>query len=219
MTFSILAYDPETDSWGLAVASRITAVGSVVPHGRWPSGIIATQALVPNFGDQLLGALAQADPITSINEVISQDPYIEYRQIALSDPDGRLYYFQGNQVVPEAGYIATNLVSTQGNMLVNTSMLRVMIDTYLHDPSPDFGDRLLRALEAGEYAGGDRRVQRPWYSAALLIVRPCRPHSETLNCKVDLRIDQSPTPIQDLWQLYRDRHFEQRDIKVTPHHM
>jgi uncharacterized Ntn-hydrolase superfamily protein len=215
MTFSILAYDPETQSWGLAVASRISSIGAVVPHGRWPHGIIATQALVPNFGDQFLEALMQENPLLAIQEVMSRDPYLNHRQIALSNRDGQLYYFQGCDVQAEAGYVADDLVSAQGNMLVNTSMLHVMVSTYLADPSPDFGDRLLRALDAGERAGGDRRIDRSWYSAALLIVGPCRSDSGTSNCKVDLRIDQSPsrTPIQDLWNLYHDRRFEPSDIK------
>jgi uncharacterized Ntn-hydrolase superfamily protein len=40
-TFSIVAFDPETDSLGVAVQSKFLAVGSVVPWARagvgpWP---------------------------------------------------------------------------------------------------------------------------------------------------------------------------------------
>jgi hypothetical protein len=30
-TFSLVAYDPETREWGIAVASRVLAVGYIVP--------------------------------------------------------------------------------------------------------------------------------------------------------------------------------------------
>ena len=34
MTFSIVAFDPDSGSWGIAVASKFLAVGAVVPWGR-----------------------------------------------------------------------------------------------------------------------------------------------------------------------------------------
>lgn len=43
-TFSIEAFDPETDSLGVAVQSRFLAVGSVVPLARAGVGAVATQA-------------------------------------------------------------------------------------------------------------------------------------------------------------------------------
>ncbi len=44
MTFSIVAHDPASQSWGVAVASKFLAVGAVVPWGRAGTGAIATQA-------------------------------------------------------------------------------------------------------------------------------------------------------------------------------
>src|SRR5258707_10570339 len=49
MTFSIVAFDPATSSWGVAVASKFLAVGALVPWGRAGAGAIATQALA-NLG-------------------------------------------------------------------------------------------------------------------------------------------------------------------------
>ena len=45
MTFSIVAFDPESRSWGVAVASKCLAVGYAVPWGGAEVGAIATQAL------------------------------------------------------------------------------------------------------------------------------------------------------------------------------
>src|ERR671920_2426930 len=44
-TFSIVGFDPETDSLGVAVQSKFLAVGAVVPWTRAGVGAVATQAL------------------------------------------------------------------------------------------------------------------------------------------------------------------------------
>ncbi len=53
-TFSIVAYDPETQEWGVAVASRVLAVGYIVPWAKADVGAIATQALA-NMDYGILG--------------------------------------------------------------------------------------------------------------------------------------------------------------------
>src|SRR5215471_9158337 len=45
-TFSIVAYDPVNQDWGVAVASHYFSVGSVVPWAEPDVGAIATQANV-----------------------------------------------------------------------------------------------------------------------------------------------------------------------------
>ena len=50
-TFSIVAFDPGTDSLGVAVQSKFLAVGSVVPWARAGVGAVATQAMANyNYG-------------------------------------------------------------------------------------------------------------------------------------------------------------------------
>jgi uncharacterized Ntn-hydrolase superfamily protein len=57
-------------------------------------------------------------------------------------------------------------------------------------------DRLLATLAAGEAAGGDKRGKQ---SAALLVLRP----DAYFNGKVvDLRVDDSPQPIEELQRVY-----------------
>ena len=61
MTFSIVAFDPDEQAWGVAVASKFLAVGSVVPWARAGAGAIATQAYGKmSFGpDGLLTSAAE----------------------------------------------------------------------------------------------------------------------------------------------------------------
>ena len=44
MTFSIVAADPQTGDWGIAVASKFPCVGAVVPWARAGVGAVATQS-------------------------------------------------------------------------------------------------------------------------------------------------------------------------------
>ena len=51
MTFSIIARDPATSSFGIAVATKFFAVGARVPHIASGCGAVATQALLnPLYG-------------------------------------------------------------------------------------------------------------------------------------------------------------------------
>ena len=44
MTFSIIARDPETKQFGVAVSTAVPCVGAMVPHVKPGVGAIATQA-------------------------------------------------------------------------------------------------------------------------------------------------------------------------------
>lgn len=46
MTFSIVARDPASGHFGVAVASRFFAVGALVPHIRPGRAAVATQAFI-----------------------------------------------------------------------------------------------------------------------------------------------------------------------------
>lgn len=41
-TFSIVAFDPGRQEWGVAVQSKFMAVGAVVSHARAGAGVVAT---------------------------------------------------------------------------------------------------------------------------------------------------------------------------------
>ncbi len=62
-TFSIAAFDPATDSLGVAVQSKFLAVGSVVPWARAGVGAVATQAMANyNYGPRGLGLMPKGRP-------------------------------------------------------------------------------------------------------------------------------------------------------------
>jgi uncharacterized Ntn-hydrolase superfamily protein len=48
-TFSIVGFDPEPDTWGVAVQSKFLAVGALVPWARAGVGAVASQAMSRTF--------------------------------------------------------------------------------------------------------------------------------------------------------------------------
>jgi uncharacterized Ntn-hydrolase superfamily protein len=70
MTFSIVAFDSDSDSWGIAVASKFLAGGAVVPWGRTGAGAVATQAMADlSYGPDGLGLLADG---IAADQVVAQ---------------------------------------------------------------------------------------------------------------------------------------------------
>ena len=62
-TFSIVAFDPATDSLGVAVQSKFLAVGAIVPWARAGVGAVATQAMANfNYGPRGLELMSRARP-------------------------------------------------------------------------------------------------------------------------------------------------------------
>ena len=57
-TFSIVAYDPGRQEWGVAVQSKFLAVGAVVPWAQANAGAVATQSYANvAYGPQALDLL------------------------------------------------------------------------------------------------------------------------------------------------------------------
>jgi uncharacterized Ntn-hydrolase superfamily protein len=58
MTWSIVARDPASGAFGVAVATRFFAVGALCPHADGGVGALASQALLnPTFGPRGLRLL------------------------------------------------------------------------------------------------------------------------------------------------------------------
>ncbi len=96
-TFSIVAFDPETDSLGVAVQSKFLAVGALVPYARAGVGAVATQALANlNYGPRALELMAQGKTAGETIELLTQeDEQKAQRQVGIVDARGRAAAFTG----------------------------------------------------------------------------------------------------------------------------
>jgi len=199
-TFSLVARDPETGDLGVAVASKFLAVGAVVPFARAQVGAIATQSYAnPRFGSQGLALLAEgASPEGVLEAFRRTDPDLERRQFGLVSARGEALSFTGALCHPGAGGVVGEGFAAQGNLLAGPEVVEAMAETFAREKALPFPERLLRALEAAEAAGGDRRGRQ---SAALLVVGEGKGYGGLWDRYIDLRVDDHPEPLAELSRL------------------
>jgi uncharacterized Ntn-hydrolase superfamily protein len=199
-TFSIVAYDADSEEWGIAVASKVLAVGYIVPWAKAGVGAIATQAYANlDYGLEGLSLLEEGLPAEEVLERLREaDEERELRQVAVIDAAGNVAVFTGAEALAWSGHIAGEDYSVQGNILTGEEVLAEMERAYLAAEGP-LGRRLVEALKAGETAGGDSRGKE---SAALLVVRAAGGYQGKTDRSVDVRVDDHAEPVAELERIY-----------------
>lgn len=203
-TFSIVAYDSETESWGIAVASKFLAVGSVVPWLSSNAGAIATQSYANTlFGSEGIKLLATGISAEKcFQEISKSDHELDFRQVGIVDKFGGSFTFTGKQCHDWAGGISQPGYAIQGNLLVSRNVILEMEKNYLSS-NGDFADRLFAALKAGDTAGGDKRGRQ---SAALRIVKVGGGYGGFSDNLIDFRVDNDSDPFSKLSEMMELRH-------------
>ncbi len=168
-TFSIVAYDPTNGDLGVAVSSKVMAVGTVVPWARSGRGAIATQAWAnTTFGPRGLALLGQGKSAReTLDSLIESDSEAAQRQLAIVDLRGGVAVHTGVKCMAWAGSKTGKHHSCQGNILAGEKVV-VAMDRVFTVTRGELAERLMAALQAGQKAGGDSRGRQ---SAALLVVR------------------------------------------------
>ncbi len=200
-TFSIVAGDPASGVWGIAVQSRFISVGSVVPWAEAGSGAIATQASAnTRYGPEGLALLRQGlDAGEVVRRLSEADRGRDDRQFGVVDRAGHAAAFTGKKCMEWAGHEVGDGFTCQGNILFGPAVVRAMARAYEATPG-DLIDRLLAALTAGQREGGDRRGMQ---SAALLVVKSGAGYGGGNDRWVDLRVDDHPSPIEELKRVFK----------------
>lgn len=195
-TFSIVAYDPIAQEWGIAVQSKFLAVGAAVPWAQAGVGAIATQAHCnTKFGPEGLALMSQGlDAQQTLDQLIAGDELRARRQVGVVDATGRSATYTGDGCQRWAGGITGTNYAAQGNILVSGATVEAMAKAF-EDAQGELADRLVDALSAGQAAGGDRRGQQ---AAAVLVVREGGGYAGYNDRYLDLRVDDDPAPIQRL---------------------
>ena len=201
MTFSIVARSSDGESWGVAVASKFLAVGSVVPAAVAGLGAIAVQA-EPNVAWKGLALSMLDDGATAqvaLDRLLEDDDSPDDRQAGLVDQEGGGAAHTGAGCFPWAGHRVGPGVTVQGNVLTGPEVLAAMLESWeATQDEPELARRLLAALRAGDRAGGDRRGRQ---SAALLVVREEAGYGGMDDVAVDLRVDEHREPVTELARL------------------
>lgn len=206
-TFSIVAFDPVREEWGVAVQSKFLAAAAVVSWARANAGAVATQAEANlSYGLDGLSMMAAGWEATEVIRILTEsDPNRSVRQVAMVDQSGRSAAFTGAECQPWAGHAVGEGYACQGNIVVSGT-IEAMAAKFedVRGGEGELADWLVAALTAGQEAGGDRRGRQ---SAGVLIVRANGGYGGKTDRYLDLRVDDDPYPIRKLSHLVEMHHF------------
>lgn len=203
-TFSIVAFDPKTGDFGVAVSTMPPKVGNIVPWARAGVGAVATQSWTNGgFGPRGLDLLEKGRTAQeTLDELLKDDPQRDLRQVGVVDSKGEVAAFTGRKCGAWAGSRQGKNYGVQGNLLVSEETVAAMAKAYEGALAEPLGERLVRALEAGLKAGGDKRGHS---SAAVLVVRKDAGGMKGYDRLVDVRVDQHEHPVLELRRIFSRR--------------
>lgn len=184
---------------GAVVTTSSMAVGSRCAWAEANVGAVLTQHRTdPRLGPKILERLRRgSSPEAIIHELEGSDPDLEWRQLAVIAADGKAAFFNGTRITSIAkGRVGRNCVAA-GNILRSTTVVDAMVESFEENEDQPLAERLVRAIEAGDAAGGELKQLK---SAGLLVV-----HQQSFPF-VDLRVDLNSQPLVELrflWELYQ----------------
>ncbi|TMK22378.1 MAG: DUF1028 domain-containing protein [Actinobacteria bacterium] len=194
-TFSIVGRCDRTGQLGVAVSTADVGAGRLVTWAKAGVGAVATQSWPSLY--LAIDALRLMEDRWSAPEalerVLADDPGRALRQLGTVDAQGRSATFSGDECTTWYGGLNGPNFAAQGNMLIRGETVSAMVDSFEATNDLDLGERLLRALEAGQAAGGDKRGRQ--CSALLVVDREEFP-------LWDLRVDEHPQPVVELRRIY-----------------
>ncbi|MBS7811532.1 DUF1028 domain-containing protein [Roseococcus pinisoli] len=196
MTWSLLAHEPETGTFAVAVTTCALAVGASCPFVRRGVGAVSTQSITNRYlGPAVLDAMARGlSPSAAIEGALVGDDGKHMRQVHAIDSHGRSAAWTGNNCVEWCGSRSGSGWSVAGNMLAGPEVVSDTAASFIARQDLALPERMLNALQAGETLGGDKRGRQ---SAALkLITNEDFPD-------IDLRVDDHGAPLDELERLLK----------------
>lgn len=195
MTFSIIARCHKTGQFGGAISSSSPAVAARCIQAKAGVGVATSQNITDPYLANILLDMTKYDlaPEESIAELVKNTDFIEYRQLTVINSDEKPAAFSGKYTLGVHSQCVGEHAVGAGNLLANEEVPKVMVDAF-QQAEGSLAERLLVALQAGLAVGGEAG---PVHSAGLLVV-------DKLEWPVvNLRVDWSETPIEDLYQLWK----------------
>jgi len=177
----------------VAVSTADVGAGRLVTWARAGVGAVATQSWPSLYLaiDALRAMESGASAAEAMDTVLQGDPGRSVRQLGVVDARGGSASFSGDDCTEWYGEISGPNFAAQGNMLIRGETVSALAESFQSTEGSDLdlAERLMRALEAGQAGGGDKRGRQ---CAALLVVdREEYP-------LWDLRVDEHPQPVAEL---------------------
>ncbi len=194
MTWSIVAHDPLTGAFAVAVTTCNLAVGASCPFVRAGVGAVSTQSITNRYlGPAILDGLARGlAPADAIEGALAGDEGRHLRQVHAVDRHGRSAAWTGENCVEWCGHETRPHVSIAGNMLAGAAVVPDTLRSYEDGAALPLPERLLAALDAGQAAGGDRRGRQ----SAALVLTTVEDFPD-----INLRVDDHAEPLAELRRL------------------
>lgn len=199
MTYSVIAFDPESGAFGVAVQSHWFNVGRTAPWVRFGVGAVVTQALTdPSYGWRGLDAMGEGIPADrALSRLLADDPDRERRQVAFVDPEGRVAVHTGSRCISHAGHVVGEGWAVLGNLLASERVVDAMAEVFPRARGT-LAERMVATLEVAQENGGDiRGVQ----SAAIRIAPGRDELEEGFEAGIDFSVPDHPDPIAELRRL------------------
>jgi uncharacterized Ntn-hydrolase superfamily protein len=195
MTYSVVARDPESGAFGVAVQSHYFELGSVVPWVEAGVGAVATQSFAEiSYGPLGLARMRSGERAdAALAALVAADAGERMRQVGMVDRDGRAAAHTGAGCVAHAGHRTGPGWTVQANMMLNETVPDAMAEAFT-GTGGDFLDKLLGALDAAQAEGGDLRGQQ---AAALLVTDADRGNHKVLR----LQVEDHDQPLVELRRL------------------
>lgn len=199
MTYSIAGRCARTGMLGAVVTTSSMAVGGRCAYAQANVGAVLTQHRTdPRLGPKMLERLREgAAPAAILKDFEKTETGIGWRQLAIIDAKGQAAFFNGSNIYSVfKGLVGRDCVAV-GNILRNTDVVDAMVQSFEANEAEPLAERLMRAIEAGDAAGGELKQIK---SAGLVVA-----HRESFPF-VDLRVDLDPRPLVQLrflWELYQ----------------
>jgi uncharacterized Ntn-hydrolase superfamily protein len=199
MTYSIVARDPDSGAFGVAVQSHYFSAGAGVPWAESGIGAVATQAFAEiSYGPLGLDLMRSGSgAAAALAKLVDDDPQSARRQVAMVDASGNAAAHTGAQCIAYASHRTAPGVSVQANMMERDTVPDAMLAAY-QSSTGDLTDRLLDALDAAEAEGGDIRGRQ---AAGILVVSGTPSGKPWADRVVDLRVEDHPEPLVELRRL------------------
>jgi len=213
MTFSISGFCQKTSMVGVAITTSSICVASRCPWVRAGVGAAATQNVTdPSLGSLMLDYLEEGLSVQqTIDKIVNEHKFINYRQLALVDSKGNCVSYTGSKTLGTNAVSESDCCVAAGNLLSSTEVVQAMTNNFTRNNNLHLAERLLSALQAGVDAGGE---EGPVHSAGLKVAHQ---HSWPL---VDLRIDwvedKPITELMKLWRAYEPQMIDYNSRAIDP---
>lgn len=198
-TYSVAGRCSSTGALGAIVTSSSPAVGARCAWVKTGAGVVLSQNITdPRLADIGMVALEKGfDARFALEAMKAASPFPEHRQLAAVDADGGSCAFTGQEALGTHSDFCSDGVACVGNLLSDPAIPEAMARHFSTETPLALPERLISAIEVGFQMGGEMDQER---SIALLV------HTDVPFAYVNLRVDYSDNPLEDLkrlWDVYQ----------------